>query len=34
VIVCSQIIRRDIGADNNRRVGGRAANPTNIANDE
>jgi len=27
-IVGSEIIRRDIGADNHRRVGGRAAHPT------
>ena len=28
VIVCSEIIRRDIGADHNHRVGGVAADPT------
>jgi len=28
VMVGSEIIRHDIGADNNRRVGGKAANPT------
>jgi len=28
VIVCSKIIWRDTGADNNHRVGGAAANPT------
>jgi hypothetical protein len=28
VVVSRQIIRHDIGADNNRRVGGTAANPT------